>query len=127
MTWGIFYVITAQRMGASHSDRETSIMAARLRKTHQDDVRSKIQVSNLITRLHKYANGELSDEDISPTRLNAIKLLLSKALPDLQSIEHSGKIENELSGSVEIASRPKLTKAEWLELHGLGTAKRRTE
>ena len=62
-------------------------MAARLRKTHQDDVRAKIQVSHLLTRLHKYANGELSDEEISTNRLNAIKLLLSKALPDLQSIE----------------------------------------
>lgn len=65
-------------------------MATRLRKSHQDDVRSKIKVSNLITRLHKYAEGELSDEDISPNRLNAIKLLLSKALPDLSSIEMTG-------------------------------------
>lgn len=66
-------------------------MAARLRKTHQDDVRSKIQVSNLITRLHKYALGELADEDISPNRLNAIKLLLSKTLPDLSSVEITGE------------------------------------
>ena len=66
-------------------------MAARLRKTHQDDVRAKIQVSNLITRVYKYANGELSDEDISPNRLNAIKLLLAKSLPDLQSVEISNK------------------------------------
>lgn len=66
-------------------------MAARLRKTHQDDVRTKIQVSNLITRLQDYALGILSDEDISTNRLNAIKLLLSKTLPDLQSIEHTGK------------------------------------
>ena len=62
-------------------------MAARLRKTHQDDVRAKIKVSNLITRLHKYADGKLTDADISPNRLNAIKLLLSKALPDLSSTE----------------------------------------
>jgi hypothetical protein len=61
-------------------------MAARLRKDHQEDVRTKIQVSNLITRLQKYANGELSDEDISPTRLNAIKLLLAKTLPDLSTV-----------------------------------------
>ena len=65
-------------------------MAARIRKSHQDDVRKRIEVSNLITRVQKYANGELSDEDISPNRLNAIKLLLNKALPDLQSIELTG-------------------------------------
>jgi hypothetical protein len=76
-------------------------MAARLRKTHQDDIRSKIQVSNLITRLMKYAMGELSDEDISPNRLNAIKLLLSKTLPDLQSIEHTGKDGSDLMKPVD--------------------------
>lgn len=61
-------------------------MAARIRKTHQDEVRAKIQVSNLITRVQKYAEGELSDEDISPNRLNAIKLLLAKSLPDLSTV-----------------------------------------
>ena len=69
-------------------------MAARLRKTHQDDVRAKIQVSNLITRLEKYAMGELSDDDISSNRLNAIKLLLAKTLPDLSSVEITGDKDN---------------------------------
>ena len=72
-------------------------MAARIRKTHQDEVRAKIQVSNLITRVQKYAMGELSDEDISSNRLNAIKMLLSKTLPDLTSVEISGDSENPVS------------------------------
>jgi hypothetical protein len=75
-------------------------MAARIRKTHQDEVRSKIQTSNLITRVQKYANGELSDEDISPNRLNAIKLLLNKSLPDLQSVEITGDQDNPLAVTV---------------------------
>lgn len=75
-------------------------MAARIRKTHQDEVRAKIQTSNLITRVQKYANGELSDEDISPNRLNAIKLLLNKSLPDLQSVEITGDSENPLAVTV---------------------------
>ena len=62
-----------------------------MRKTHQDDVRAKIKVSNLLTRLHKYADGELSDEDISPNRLNAIKILLAKALPDLSQVSITGE------------------------------------
>jgi hypothetical protein len=62
-----------------------------LRLNHQDDIRLKIQVSNLITRVQKYALGELDDADISSNRLNAIKLLLSKTLPDLQSVEMTGK------------------------------------
>ena len=72
-------------------------MAARLRKTHQEDVRSKIKVSNLITRVQKYADGELSDEDISPNRLNAIKLLLGKALPDLSTVQLTGDPQNPLA------------------------------
>lgn len=71
-------------------------MAERIRKTHQDEVRARIQVSALITRVQKYALGELSDEDVSSNRLNAIKLLLSKALPDLQSIELTGDKEKPL-------------------------------
>ena len=66
-------------------------MAARtVRTTQTDATREKIQVGNLINRVQKFAMGELNDEDISPNRLNAIKLLLSKSLPDLQSIELTG-------------------------------------
>jgi hypothetical protein len=78
-------------------------MAARkLRLKHSEDVRSKIQVSNLITRLQKYANGELSDEDISPNRLNAIKLLLQKAIPDLSSVQLTGDENNPINVISEI-------------------------
>lgn len=67
-------------------------MAARIRKTHQDEIRAKIQTSALIKRVHDYANGILSDDDVSTNRLNAIKLLLNKSLPDLQSVELSGEV-----------------------------------
>ncbi len=73
-------------------------MASRIRKAHQDDVRARIQTSNLITRVQKYALGELTDDDISATRLNAIKLLLGKALPDLSSIELTGDKDSHASG-----------------------------
>ncbi len=75
-------------------------MAARLRKTHQDDVRAKIKVSNLLTRVQKYADGELSDEDISPNRLTAIQLLLSKALPALSSVQITGDPDNPVAFSL---------------------------
>ncbi len=71
-------------------------MAARLRKTHQEDIRTKIKVSNLIDRLEKFAMGELDDTDISSNRLNAIKLLLSKTLPDLSSVEVTGDEDSPL-------------------------------
>lgn len=72
-------------------------MAARIRKTHQDEVRAKIQASNLITRVQKYAMGELSDEDISPNRLNAIKLLLAKTLPDMSSVQIDANVDSNLT------------------------------
>jgi hypothetical protein len=75
-------------------------MAARIRKTHQDEIRAKIQVSQLIHRVHEYANGNLTDEEVSPNRLNAIKLLLNKALPDLSSVEITGDAENPLAVSL---------------------------
>lgn len=68
-------------------------MAARLRRTHQDDVRTKIKVTELINRVQDYALGILDDADVSSNRLNAIKLLLAKTLPDLSSVEISGDVE----------------------------------
>lgn len=67
-------------------------MAARLRKSHQDDVRTKIQASQLINVLQNYALGT-SESEITMGRLKAIEILLRKSLPDLSAtdIEISGK------------------------------------
>jgi hypothetical protein len=72
-------------------------MAARLRKTHQDDVRTKIKVTELINRVQDYALGILDDTDVSSNRLNAIKMLLAKTLPDLSSVQITGDEENPLN------------------------------
>jgi hypothetical protein len=65
-------------------------MAARLRKTHQDDVRTKIQVSQLLNVLQNHALGKT--KDLPPSRLKAIEILLKKTLPDLSQLqaEHTG-------------------------------------
>jgi hypothetical protein len=60
-------------------------MAARLRKTHQDDVRAKIQAANLITLLQKNAEGTLKDKngnayELSPGRITSAKILLDKSV-----------------------------------------------
>lgn len=61
-------------------------------RLHQDDVRAKIQASQLINVLTDHALGVL--EELSPTRIKAIEILLRKSLPDLSSIDlvHSGSI-----------------------------------
>lgn len=66
-------------------------MAERLRKFHQDDVRAKIQTSQLINRLTDHALGA-NDVKLDSSQVQAIKILLGKTLPDLQSVEHGGSI-----------------------------------
>ena len=65
-------------------------MAARLRTRHQDEVRTKIQASQLINVLQNHALGE-DGKELSATRLKAIEILLRKSLPDLQSVEIGNK------------------------------------
>lgn len=61
-------------------------------RLHQDDVRAKIQASQLINVLTDHALGH--SEELSQSRLKAIEILLRKSLPDLSSVEmsHSGFI-----------------------------------
>lgn len=60
-----------------------------MNKLHQDDVRRKIQVSQLINVLTKHAIGET--EELSQSRIKAIEILLRKSLPDLSSVELTGE------------------------------------
>lgn len=64
-------------------------MAARLRKTHQDEVRTKIQASQLINVLQNHALG--ISEEISPARIKAIEILLKKSVPDLSQVALTGQ------------------------------------
>lgn len=66
-------------------------MAARMRKTHQDDVRAKIQASQLVNVLQNHALGK--GADIPMSRMKAIEILLRKSLPDLSAIQLSGEGE----------------------------------
>jgi hypothetical protein len=66
-------------------------MAARLRPYHQDEIRAKIQASQLINVLQNHALG--NGEDLSPTRMKAIEILLRKSLSDLSSVQVSGNAD----------------------------------
>lgn len=59
-------------------------MAARLRKNHQEEVRTKIQASQLINRLHQCAEGKVT---LAPVQVQAIKILLDKSLPNLSDVK----------------------------------------
>ena len=64
-------------------------MAARIRKKHQEETRARIQTSQLINRLQNHALSEEVDE-LKPSQLRAIEILLKKSVPDLQSTEITG-------------------------------------
>ena len=64
-------------------------------KLHQDDIRKKIQASQLINVLQDHALTGIGE--ITPTRMKAIEILLRKSIPDLSSVEISGDAENPLN------------------------------
>jgi hypothetical protein len=75
-------------------------MAARLRKNHQDDVRAKIQASQLINVLQNHALGT-SEAELSASRLKAIEILLRKSVPDLSAITHEGGTDSSLTVNIK--------------------------
>lgn len=65
-------------------------------KRHQDDVRAKIQASQLINVLQNHALNADSGE-LPASRLKAIEILLRKSVPDLSAITHSGDADNPIA------------------------------
>lgn len=76
-------------------------MAARLRPHHQDEVRSKIQASQLINRLSDHVLG---DVDLSNSQVRACEVLLRKVLPDLSSVELSSDPDAPVVHRVELVA-----------------------
>lgn len=65
-------------------------MARRKQAFHPDEVKAKIQASQLINRLTKHA---LSDEPImDSSQVTAATRLLNKVVPDMKAVEHSGEV-----------------------------------
>lgn len=62
-------------------------MAARLRARHQDEIRQKIQASQLINRLTDHIHGEV---ELSNSQIKAIEILLKKSVADLSSVTLEG-------------------------------------
>jgi hypothetical protein len=70
---------------------------------HQDDVRRKIQATQLINRLTNHAFGEV---ELTATQIKAIEILLKKSVPDLQSIQLTGDSENPVELRFKWATQP---------------------
>lgn len=64
-------------------------MAPRKQLWHPDEVKAKIQTSQLINRLTEHA---LSSEPImDASQVTAAVKLINKTIPDLKAIEHTGE------------------------------------
>lgn len=88
-------------------------MAARLRKTHQEDVKKKIQASQLINFLQNHA---LEDKDASPTRIDAAKFLLNKLISNAPTeIDQKTELTGDMRHAHVVA--PTLSKEDWIALH----------
>ena len=79
-------------------------MAARINPKLTAEWREKIKISMLINRLMAHVKDG-AKSDMSPTQVRAAEILLRKALPDLQSVELQGTIED---------NRPKDAVLDWL-------------
>jgi hypothetical protein len=64
-------------------------------KRHQEDVRSKIQATQIINRLYSAFTGEI---ELTAIQVNIGKTLLDKVLPDLKAIEQT----TQLSADIEV-------------------------
>jgi len=63
-------------------------MAARsLHPRHQDEVRQKIQASQLVNRLTDHAFNKV---EMSSTQVKAAEILLKKSIPDLSQVQGTG-------------------------------------
>ena len=63
-------------------------MAARLHLRHQDEVRKKIQASQLINRLTDHAFNKI---EMTTTQVKAAEILLKKSIPDLSQVQGMGE------------------------------------
>jgi hypothetical protein len=66
-------------------------MAVRKRLFHPEEVRQKIQTSQLINRLNSFVQGKI---ELSPHQVSAALGLIRKTMPDLSAVAHSGMIES---------------------------------
>lgn len=65
-------------------------MAKRKQLFHPDEIKQKIQTSQLINRLQDHV---FSDEPImDASQVNAAVRLLNKSVPDLKAVEHTGSV-----------------------------------
>jgi hypothetical protein len=71
-------------------------VAARINKPlHEEKTKALIRASQLLNRLTLNENGEV---EMTPTQVQAARIVIGKAIPDMKAIEHSGNPDKPLKG-----------------------------
>jgi len=65
-------------------------MAARINRMHSEQVRAKIQAAVIVQRFHDHFMGDL---ELTPSQIEAGKVLLDRSVPKLSQIQHTGDDE----------------------------------
>jgi hypothetical protein len=83
-----------------------SQLAARSRLQHQEEVKKRIQTSQIVNRLNAQALDKIK---MTPMAVKAAEILLRKTIPDLKAIEHTGDIDMSLrvEGIKRVVIKPK--------------------
>lgn len=85
---GLFYC-PGTREG---TDTSGVVMAARVNKIkHDDKTKRLISASQLLNRLTSHAKGEI---EMTQSQVNAARIVIGKAIPDLKTVELTGDAEN---------------------------------
>ena len=79
-------------------------MAKRKQLFHPDEVKKKIQASQLINRLQKNALSE--NEIMTPGQIQSANSLLDRVIPKLKAVEHSGEVEHKLTRRTIYEQKP---------------------
>lgn len=75
-------------------------MAARLRQRHQDEIKAKIQASQLVNLLQDHAlTGMYQGGEVNPSRIDAAKFLLNKIISNAPQLT---EITGEDGGAIEV-------------------------
>lgn len=79
-------------------------MAKRKQLFHPDEVKRKIQASQLINRLQENALSE--NETMTPGQIASANSLLDRVVPKLKAIEHSGEVETKITRKTVYEAKP---------------------
>lgn len=79
---------------------------------HHERTREKIQVTQIVNRLHKLVMGEA---EMAPHAVTAALGLLKKVMPDMSAVEHTGEVAERY---VIAAPQPVKDIQSWLTEYG---------